>query len=348
MKNSQMQKLLSKKNPLSRSPRSTVAATDAAEEATSSSFNYSKSNGGRAHLSSPEMRLDNYLANPAREDEKNCSPDDDDMSYYSAMSTDMDMSMEMSPFTHEAISYETTSCDFPADIFILDPPRALETRHMGNQDTQAYTSEMKVISPLAPPSTAMLLYNLPSQMSQELKESTSVISYPPPPLSVSTYDTIETGEQDDFYNSMNSTYTQASSDDDYTETTEIAETMETFHEVAINKVSKFIAKNKRSIREVPSKLLKRKLHLKIMSVVCILFLASQSLSGADGINNDESILPPISEADDTLKKFSIMDLRNILLWFLLLINGQKLLSRTEPQRRERRTWKSRRTPVNLN
>ena len=293
------------------------------------------------------------------EDEKNCLLDDDDASYYSAMSSAM--SVAMSPLTSDA------SCDFPVNISITEQsPRApSEVRLMGSQGARTCASEIKVISPFAPPSGAVLLSPLASQQMshQGPKGKFSDVSSPPPPLSASTPDTVEIAKQASLHHSISTsslTCTQSVSDDDYTELSLIAETMEGFRELAMEKVSRFVGKKTKTFGKVPSKSLKRKLHLKVMSMVCMVFLVSQGLSGMDendDINNlsrelvfkDESAVSSthdvVGNMGGDLKKFSLVDLQLVMLFFFVLMKGQKFLSKAKPLKRKRRTWKSRVIPV---
>ena len=286
-------------------------------------------------------------------EEKNRLLDTDDMSYHSAMSSAMHAAI--APLTKEP-------CDFPVSVIINDKPKSpSEVRLLSPIGSYgAYASEVKFVSPYAPAfGSTLLAPKVP-------------FSSPPPPLACVTPhsgddSSSEVVKAKAFFKPSNTkatdpaiTETVCDKEDfeDEIEPSLIAEIMEGFYEVTKKALAKYLSK-KNGTRKHNSKDVQRKMQIKIMSIVCILFLTSQSILNGKEIVPDKDIhqgwnfgssnsLATAQNASyiEQKRNFSLVDLQHIIFWFLVFSKGQTFLSRQRPQRKIRRTWKSRVIPVN--
>lgn len=298
------------------------------------------------------------------DEEKNRLLENDDMSYHSAMSFAMNGSFASLPLTKD-------DCDFPVSVTISaqDPPPIVEPSILSPHGSYgAYASEFTLApSPYAPVSGVRLLTPLgpsqrrPGSLLSPIPVMTSpdtTSDFAPKASSPSKFSDSMLKHQEAVnrtMNTMNTTFTQSSDEfDDDLETSLISEAMEGFYAVTKTAVSKFVDRRKKKLSELPSKIMKHKLHLKVMSIVCLMFLSSQSMSSLSNedtkdlnqIFNFSNYNRSLSLAEGENKKsFTILDLQQILFWFLLLTKGQHFLSESRPRRRKRRAWKSRIVPV---
>ncbi len=297
------------------------------------------------------------------DDEKNRLLDNDDLSFHSAIS------FAMSP-----LSSNNDTCDFPVSVSISEPPLAPSAvRSLTPYGSHgASASEVKFVSPYTQGSSASVI-SPTSRYSQGRRLLAPKSSSPVPQLAQVSPQSSDGSlqksfEQESPYSypvegrSRKASYSQSQSssfdEDDDVEVSLIAEVLEGFYEVTKRAVSTYLSRKKRTLRELPSKLVERNMHLKIMSIVCVIFLSYNHIIGDDktsffGMNQDlpmfqsGSVRPTTTNLDIvTKRKFSVRDLQQILFWFLLFTKGQHFLTLARPQRRHRRAWKSRVIPVN--
>lgn len=299
------------------------------------------------------------------DDEKNRLLDNDDLSFHSAIS------FAMSPLS------SNDRCDFPVSVSISEPPLAPSAvRSLTPYGSHgAFASEVKFISPYAQGSSASVTSPM-SRYSQGFSLLAPKSSSPVPQLAQVSPQSSDGSFQKSFEQELKYSYSvegqstkasysqsQSSSfdEDDDIEVSLVAEVLEGFYEVTKRAVSTYLTRKKQTLRlrELPSKLVQRNMHLKIMSIVCVIFLSYNHIIGDDktsyfGMNQElpmfqnESVTSTTANNLDivTKRKFSVRDLQQILFWFLLFTKGQHFLMLARPQRRQRRAWKSRVIPVN--
>ncbi len=287
------------------------------------------------------------------EDEKNRLLDNDDMSYHSAIS--FAMNAAMTPLT------ANDNCDFPDSVSLPQSPQdapsnvgVMSSHHFSHHYPShygPYLSEARLVTPCTTPYGNVLLSPITLQtpappMEQESPQSSDC----PTPKAIDPVKAHESSNK-----SMNTTFSEYDEDELEIEDSLIAETMKGFYDVVTKAVAKFIERKKKNMREISKKILQRKLHLKVMSIACILLLSSQSMIGKNDNTEFNALSQELvfqnktslshSHDVDANRKMSFMDLQQVLFWILVLSKGQSYLQNNRPLRRRRRAWKSRIIPI---
>eukprot|EP00551_Chaetoceros_affinis_P010535 CAMPEP_0203668172 /NCGR_PEP_ID=MMETSP0090-20130426/4866_1 /ASSEMBLY_ACC=CAM_ASM_001088 /TAXON_ID=426623 /ORGANISM="Chaetoceros affinis, Strain CCMP159" /LENGTH=969 /DNA_ID=CAMNT_0050532539 /DNA_START=88 /DNA_END=2993 /DNA_ORIENTATION=+ len=283
------------------------------------------------------------------DDEKNRLLDNDDMSFHSAISSAMNAAMT-------PLEVDNT-CDFPVSVSISQNPLDAPS-NAGVMSSGPYLSEARLVTPYTAPYGDMLLSPMAPRSPLISNMNTSGVASPPSDqgsphssdyLSPTSIDPVKSHEPN---KSINTTFSQSTMECDYDDEIEIedsliSEVMKGFCDVTTKAVNKFIKRKKKSMREIPKKILQRKLHLKVMSLVCVLLLSSQAMIRNDDAESDSLPLSKvlvfqnktsssrINEAD-TYRKMSFMDLQQVLFWILVLTKGQSYIQNNRPLRRRRR------------
>ena len=125
-----------------------------------------------------------------------------------------------------------------------------------------------------------------------------------------------------------------------------AKTMEGFLASTLNIVSAFVAKRKTRLRQLPGKVMKNKMALNVMSVVCVMFLTSQLMNEDEGGTDIEAaiVIPSAQPQSAVGKPFLFTDIQKIMFWFMFMVQGQNYVV-NHKSKRKRRTWRSKVTAI---
>ncbi len=153
-------------------------------------------------------------------------------------------------------------------------------------------------------------------------------------------DLLKSMEHEDLLNSMDSEV--------------IASTMEGFFSSAMKAVTDFVdRRNDHLHTTIPDEITKRKMALKAMSLACVVFLSTEFLNkdevgnatvsagGVALLDHDDLLIGDAKEATFD-QPCTMADLRQILFWFMIMVQGQNYVTNYKSRRRRKsRSWKTR-------
>mmetsp|Transcript_13388 Transcript_13388/g.15611 ORF Transcript_13388/g.15611 Transcript_13388/m.15611 type:complete len:1147 (-) Transcript_13388:493-3933(-) len=291
------------------------------------------------------------------EKERILRENDDNSSFHSAMSRAV----------NAAVSPYHDDCNFPVSVSVTKTPSDPRSmmRHISPLTTQTglFSPDMKTNG------SASLRYSSPvikgpaAATSDDFTFACSPTPVQPPPESEMDYHKLPKYSlyQGSFNStSMNTTFTQSTKDsnNDF-ESSLVMESLTGFYNLVKDTVAKRIEEQKENLCNLPEKITAHNMALKVMTMACVVFLSTQNTDNEDDnegnlshtlamyTNGMSSVSSSsLSLTTDPSQPFNLLDLQQVLFWFLLLTKGQSYVAKHRSSRKKRRAWKSRVKPVN--
>jgi hypothetical protein len=122
----------------------------------------------------------------------------------------------------------------------------------------------------------------------------------------------------------------------------IASCMQGLFAAALQAVTEFLDQKKSKFRSLRNKLAKRKVALKTMAAVCIIFLSTVIMSYDEDENGEDGGTCIDSSRSNAMNEpFTVSDLQQVVFWFMMMVQGQNYITKLKSKRKKRTLWRSR-------
>mmetsp|Transcript_413 Transcript_413/g.699 ORF Transcript_413/g.699 Transcript_413/m.699 type:complete len:913 (-) Transcript_413:118-2856(-) len=130
--------------------------------------------------------------------------------------------------------------------------------------------------------------------------------------------------------------------DDNEEMELIASCMQGIFAAALQAVTEFLDQNKSRFHSLRNKLAKRKVALKAMAAVSLIFLSTLIMNQDEDENGqDVKSLTESARLNAMNEPFKMSDLQQVVFWFMMMVQGQNYITKLKSKRRRRPLWRSR-------
>lgn len=110
---------------------------------------------------------------------------------------------------------------------------------------------------------------------------------------------------------------------------------------ALQAVTGFLDEKKSKYRSLRNKLAKRKVAMKTMAAVCIIFLSTIIMSQDEDENGgDAGALIESSRSNAMNEPFTLSDLQQVVFWFMMMVQGQNYITKLKSKKKRRILWRS--------